>query len=134
MGALGINELAGQGERPHWSRQQLVKRIIAAVVEAKEGGGIAVPAGKAADSILAYLAPALEGDDYLWKWVERGLFCPQTPSKTALECLAYHPSAPWHDNRWDVDHKPYAERFYAAFPNARTPTPEAEIARLGGGE
>lgn len=56
---------------------------------------------------------------YLCKWVERGLFCQHTAPKTALEAVAYYPGAPWNQGRWDVDHKPYADAFYKAFPRAR---------------
>ena len=60
-----------------------------------------------------------ESWSYLHKWVERGLFCPHTTPQNALECIAHHPSAPWKNGRWDVDHKPYAMKFYAHFPKAR---------------
>jgi NTP pyrophosphatase (non-canonical NTP hydrolase) len=43
---------------PHWSRQEIVKTIIDAMVEA-DGKVKAAPAGKAADHILAHLAPLL---------------------------------------------------------------------------
>ena len=42
----------------HWSRQEIVKTIISAMAEAK-GDVKAVPAGKAADHIIRYLASAL---------------------------------------------------------------------------
>ena len=57
--------------------------------------------------------------NYLAKWVERGLFCEHTTPEEALKCIAYHPGLPWMKGRWDVDHKPYAEAFYKAFPKAR---------------
>lgn len=47
------------GLRAHWSRQGIIARIIKAITEEKAGGGMAVPAGKAADDILSLLAPAL---------------------------------------------------------------------------
>jgi hypothetical protein len=65
---------------------------------------------------------------YLHKWVERGLFCSHTDAKTALEAIAYHPSAPWHNGRWDVDHKPYARKFYEKFPKA-APQEDAALHR-----
>src|SRR5437764_532876 len=63
-------------------------------------------------------AELLESWLYLHKWVERGLFDSHTDARTALECIAFHPSAPWNNGRWDVDHKPYANKFYAVFPQA----------------
>lgn len=52
------SDTIGSGGGEHWSRQGIVKIIINAMVEAK-GDVKAVPAGKAADHILSYLAPAL---------------------------------------------------------------------------
>ena len=54
--ALASDTIGRGGE--HWSRQGIVKIIINAMAEAK-GDVKAVPAGKAADHILSYLAPAL---------------------------------------------------------------------------
>lgn len=54
--ATDTQPVAGGGQ--HWSRQEIVKTIINAMVEAN-GTVKAVPAGKAADHILDYLAPAL---------------------------------------------------------------------------
>jgi hypothetical protein len=55
---------------------------------------------------------------YLAKWVERGLFDHHHTSKEALEIIAHHPGMPWMEGRWDVDHKPYASKFYETFPKA----------------
>lgn len=56
--------------------------------------------------------------NFLWKWIERGLFDRQIGAYEALETMAFYPGAPWKKGRWDVDHKPYAEAFYKAFPKA----------------
>lgn len=66
------------------------------------------------------LAELKESWFYLHKWVERGLFCKSVSPTEALEAIAFHPTAPWKNGRWDVDHKPYAAQFYAKFPKART--------------
>jgi hypothetical protein len=56
---------------------------------------------------------------FMAKWVERGLFDKAISGAEALNVIAYYPGAPWHFERWDVDHKPYAADFYKAFPKAR---------------
>jgi hypothetical protein len=61
---------------------------------------------------------------YLHKWVERGLFDDKISMDEALKCIAHHPSAPWKNGRWNVDHKPYAKAFYAAFPRAAAQPPQ----------
>jgi hypothetical protein len=55
---------------------------------------------------------------FVWKWVERGLFDPSIDRLDALKTLAHYPGAPWNQGRWDVDHKPYATKFYDMFPKA----------------
>lgn len=60
----------------------------------------------------------IETWNYLWRWVERGLFDRHHTPKEALELLANYPSAPWKNGRWDVGHKQYADAFYKAFPKA----------------
>lgn len=65
------------------------------------------------------LAELKESWFYLHKLVERGLFCKSVSPTEALEAIAFHPTAPWKNGRWDVDHKPYAVQFYAKFPKAR---------------
>lgn len=57
---------------------------------------------------------------FFWKWVERGLFDKDVSAKDALGVIAHHPDAPWKNGRWDVDHKDYAEAFYAKFPRSRS--------------
>ena len=56
LATLSKPEPAAEGE--HWSRQQIINRIVRAMTEAAKGH-IAVPAGKAADDILELLRPAL---------------------------------------------------------------------------
>lgn len=70
-------------------------------------------------SELETLRSMQEDFHYLYKWVERGLFCPKTSMGEALQCIAHHPSAPWKNGRWDVDHKTYAKEFYEKFPKAK---------------
>lgn len=65
----------------------------------------------------------IETWNYLWRWVERGLFDRHHTPKEALNLLANYPTAPWLNGRWDVDHKDYAEAFYKAFPTARGNAP-----------
>lgn len=60
-----------------------------------------------------------ESWSYIYKWVERGMFSDKISPTEAMECIAYHPTAPWQNGRWDVDHKPYAEKLYAKFPKAQ---------------
>lgn len=55
---------------------------------------------------------------FIGKWVERGLFCKTTSPHDALSVIAHLPNMPWNSERWDVDHKPYAEAFYKTFPKA----------------
>lgn len=43
----------------HWSRQEIIRLIIRAIVDGKIHGGLAVPAGRAADDILTLLEPVL---------------------------------------------------------------------------
>lgn len=63
---------------------------------------------------------------YLWRWVERGLFDKQVTFSDAFKVMAHHPGAPWNNGVWDVSHKPYAEQFYTKFPKARPlPAPPA---------
>lgn len=61
----------------------------------------------------------LETWNYLWRWVERGLFDRHHTPKQALDLMAHYPTAPWNNGRWDVDHKDYGEAFYKAFPKAK---------------
>jgi hypothetical protein len=61
----------------------------------------------------------IETWNYLWRWVERGLFDRHHTPKEALNLLASYPTAPWNNGRWDVDHKDYGEAFYKAFPKAK---------------
>lgn len=63
--------------------------------------------------------------NFIWKWVERAMFDKDIGMKNALDTLANYPGAPWKSGRWDVDHKPYAEAFYAKFPKA-APIPEKD--------
>lgn len=68
---------------------------------------------------------------YLHKWVERGLFDHHHTPKEALEVIAHHPTAPWKNGRWDVDHKPYAKAFYEAFPRAAAQPQQPPRPKLG---
>ena len=52
-----------------------------------------------------------------WIWVERARMEPKRAHEH-ISCLAHHPDAPWQNGRWDVDHKPYAAKFYKEFPKA----------------
>lgn len=56
--------------------------------------------------------------EFIYKWVERGLFSQTTSAEAALKIIAHHPSAPWYNPtwEWDVRHKEYAEGFYKEFP------------------
>lgn len=55
---------------------------------------------------------------FVWKWIERAIFDKTLSKAECLSTLAGHPGAPWNNGGWDVDHKPYAERFYKRFPRA----------------
>jgi hypothetical protein len=57
--------------------------------------------------------------EFVWKWIERAIFDDALSAEECLSTLAHYPGAPWNEGRWDVDHKPYAERFYRRFPKAR---------------
>lgn len=59
-----------------------------------------------------------ETENFIAKWVERGLYDQQISAVNALQTIAHFPSMPWKNGRWDVDHKPYAAAFYADFPRA----------------
>jgi hypothetical protein len=52
------NELEERA-REHWSRQSIAGIVIQAITESREGKGMALPAGRAADQILALLASSL---------------------------------------------------------------------------
>lgn len=59
---------------------------------------------------------------FIYKQVERGMFCKHSGSKTALSNIAHHPNAPWAEGsswNWDVSHKEYADAFYAKFPHGK---------------
>lgn len=61
----------------------------------------------------------------VFKTVERGLFTPDLyaeDERGALKWIASYPSSPFKSEHWnwDVDHKDYAEEFYAMFPKAKT--------------
>lgn len=55
---------------------------------------------------------------FIWKWIERAIFDPNISEAEALSVLAHYPGAPWKQGRWNVDHKPYAKKFYEKFPHA----------------
>lgn len=61
--------------------------------------------------------------NFIWRWIERAIFDDKLTHGDCLAVIAHHPSAPWKNGRWDVDHKPYAEAFYAQFPKARGEQP-----------
>lgn len=72
------------------------------------------------EEVLTDLQTKTETWQYLWRWVERGLFDKVvTTPKNALEVMAHYPAAPWKTGRWDVDHKNYADAFYKQFPRAK---------------
>lgn len=73
---------------------------------------------KRLESAEEELEEARDSFNYLCKWVERGLFDQHVTPEEALKCIAHHPDMPWMGGRWDVDHKPYREAFYKAFPKA----------------
>ena len=75
-----------------------------------------------ADAIAAWNTRTEDYRDvlcFIGKWVERGLFCKTTSPQDALSVIAHFPGMPWNSERWDVDHKPYAEAFYKMFPKTR---------------
>ncbi|MBK67984.1 MAG: hypothetical protein CMP22_07640 [Rickettsiales bacterium] len=47
--------------------------------------------------------------NFLWKWIERARFDPNTTHEEAISVLANYPSAPWIEDRrnWDTSHKSY---------------------------
>ncbi len=57
---------------------------------------------------------------FLCKWIERAKFDDAISASDALGVILHSPAMPWKNGRWDVDHKPYAAKFYEAFPRART--------------
>jgi hypothetical protein len=56
---------------------------------------------------------------WIHRWVERGIFDVETSPMDALNVIAHAPDAFWKTGTWDVDHLPYASKFYDNFPNAR---------------
>lgn len=78
---------------------------------------------RAEDTALQQRVRELEDSlSFIAKWVERGLFCKTTSPQDAISLIAHYPGMPWRSQRWDVDHKPYAEAFYKAFPGAKGDT------------
>ena len=77
------------------------------------------------NKIVENLKQALTSDssqadlNFVAKWVERGLFDKMVSPKEALEVIAHYPAMPFNEGRWDVDHKPYAQAFYKAYPKAK---------------
>lgn len=47
--------------------------------------------------------------NFMWKWIERGIFDKATTPEGALSVLSYYDSAPWYSYRktWDTSHKDY---------------------------
>ncbi len=58
--------------------------------------------------------------NWMSKWVERGIFDKHHTPMGALLCIAHAPDMPWQNDRWNVDHKEYADEFYKTFPTALT--------------
>ena len=98
--------------------------------------------GQAAARIEALSAQVAEQHKtlcFLGKWIERGLFDKNVSAKDALGVMAHLPGMPWNSERWDVDHKPYAAKYYAAFPKTALtestpmqtePTARGEVERV----
>jgi len=40
----------------------------------------------------------------------------------AISMMAHYPGMPWNSQRWDVDHKGYADAYYKAFPKTKEPS------------
>lgn len=57
--------------------------------------------------------------NFLYRWVERGLFDITITPMMAIEVMAHHPAAPWSQGVWDCTHMPYANKFYQMFPDSK---------------
>lgn len=84
-----------------------------------------VAAGITREAIDAYQShstgdagPETDGSAWVWRWIERAAFDDKLSKAECIDVLLHYPGAPWNLGRWDVDHKPYAEAFYKAFPKA----------------
>jgi hypothetical protein len=117
-----------QEDREHWSRQEIVKTIINAMVEAK-GAVRAVPAGKAADRILEFLAPVLAEPTPSAPvareevaQVDRDMGCTEEDFLAAIH--AKTPAGQWIQ----VQHHPNGDWSVAAEPEGQSST--ARIAEL----